>query len=459
MLFKQFITKGLGCYSYVVGCPLAGVMAVVDPRRDIGVYLETAQEYEMQITHIFETHIHADHVSGAQELKASTGADIYIHESAPVGYSAVKLNEGDEFLLGNTAMRVLHTPGHTPNSVSFLISDLTRSPEPGVILTGDLLFVGDIGRPDLPGDEILDEQVENLHNSLYNTLKKLPDYLEVYPAHGEGSLCGQGMSAKPSSTLGYERMTNPMLNYTDFSAFRQTVLSHLPMRPQSFESIIQTNLTGADIPVKRDPREYALSVEKTIELQKDGAKILDLRDSLSYGAAHIPGSVNVDFTNGPRLNWVGMVLPPGSAIVLVLTSDSDFDKIRLELQRIGYDDVKGRLQGGIAAWLGSGSETQSLKHISATVLNAQLAETDPPALIDVRTPEEFAGASIKGAVNLPIDRILGMDSCPVDLNEEVVVVCQSGFRAGIAAGVLQAKGCEKLSVLSGGMIAWSSRKR
>ena len=185
MFFQQITTPGLGCFSYIIGCPLAGVAAVVDPKRDAAVYAETASRHGMRITHIFDTHIHADHISGARELARMTGASIYIHESAPVGYKAEKVADGDAFTFGNAALRVLHTPGHTPNSISLLVTNLSRSEQPDMILTGDLLFVGDTGRPDLPGEDILDEQVRNLYDSLFRVLGALPDGLEVYPAHGQ----------------------------------------------------------------------------------------------------------------------------------------------------------------------------------------------------------------------------------------------------------------------------------
>ena len=240
--FEQITTPGLGCFSYAVGCPASSVMMVFDPRRDADIYLQIADKNGMRITHIFDTHVHADHISGSQQLQAATNADIYIHESAPIQYEAKKLKDGDKFTFGKVYVRILHTPGHTPDSISFLISDLARSGKPEMILTGDLLFVGDIGRPDLPGKEILDEQIENLYNSLYKVLGEQPDYLEVYPGHGQGSLCGQGMSAKPYSTLGYERLANPMLGYSDFTDFKQAIQSNLPMRPQSFSRIINGNL-------------------------------------------------------------------------------------------------------------------------------------------------------------------------------------------------------------------------
>ena len=454
MYFEQIKTLGLGCYSYAIGCPLAGVMAVVDPRRDIGVYLRIAEETGMRITHILDTHVHADHVSGAQELRASTGADIYIHESAPVSYEAKKLKDGDEFKFGYAAFRVLHTPGHTPNSISILVTDTARNPAPEMILTGDLLFVGDIGRPDLPGEAILNEQTENLYNSLYNTLGSLPDYLEVYPSHGEGSLCGQGMSAKPFTTLGYERLANPMLKYPDFEGFKHTILSNLPMRPQSFTSIISANMNIIAPLPEHDPAEYALSADQADDLKNAGAQILDLRDALSFAAAFIPGSISVDFSDGPMLNWVGVAVSPGLPLVLVLPSDDSFNEMRTELRRIGYDTVKGWLKGGINAWTDSGKETQRLAYISASDLRALLDGPTPPVLLDVRNPIEFSSANIAGAINLTFDRIAEQKTCPVSPDTEAVIVCKSGYRSGIAASMLLARGCAHISVLTGGMDAW-----
>ena len=457
MYFEQLKTLGLGCYSYIIGCPLAGVMAVVDPRRDISEYLHIAEESGMHVTHIFDTHVHADHISGAQELRDATGADIYIHESAPVGYEAKKLKDGDEFWIGHAVIRTLHTPGHTPNSVSFLITDLARSPEPMMILTGDLLFVGDIGRPDLPGAEILNEQVENLHNSLYKTLGALPDYLEAYPSHGEGSLCGGGMSAKPSTTLGYERLANPMLQHPEYEEFKRAILSKLPMRPQSFSHIIASNMKGASLIPKCETVEYALTADEAEEALKAGSLLLDLRDAFSFGSAHIPGSVNVDFSDSPRLNWLGVAVSPGVPLVLILPTCCSFEDIRVELQRIGYDTVKGWLRDGIHEWVSSSRETHSIPYLSALKLRTRLKEPNPPALLDVRSPAEYSRANIEGAIILTFDRILEQNSCPIGADSEAVIVCKSGYRAGIAASLLKAQGYTHITVLTGGMDAWLSQ--
>jgi len=457
MFFKQIKTNGLGCYSYMIGCPSAGVAAVVDPRRDARDYLRIAEENEMRVTHIFDTHIHADHISGARELRKMTGADIYIHESAPVGYETVRLKDGDEFTLGAATLRVLHTPGHTPNSVSIVVTDLARGAEPEMILTGDLLFVGDAGRPDLAGADILDEQTKNLYDSLYKILGALPDYLEVYPAHGEGSLCGGGMSAKPFSTLGYERRVNPMLQYAGYENFKSAVLSRLPMRPRSFSHIISKNMNGPEL-ICECGAGCALAAEEAAALIKNGALALDLRDAYSFGAAHIPGSVNVDFTNGPRLNWLGMAVDPGAPLALILPEGFCVEDIYNELRRIGYDNVKGWLKGGIDAWIGAGYETRDIKYVSAPDLRARLNRQDPPpVLLDVRTPEEFNGGHIEGSVNLTLDRINAQNAGPADRGAEITIVCQSGFRAGIAASLLKAQGYVNVGILAGGMIAWRAR--
>lgn len=310
MYFQQIVTPGLGCFSYIVGCPGAGVAAVIDPRRDIDIYLDAAQKAGMRITHIFDTHVHADHISGARELARATFADIYLHESAPVEYAAKKVRDGDKFKLGNALLRVLHTPGHTPNSISLLVTDLGRSEQPGMILTGDLLFVGDTGRPDLPGEEILNEQIRNLYDSLHKTLGGLPDWLEVYPAHGQGSLCGKGMSAKPSSTLGYERLANPRLQLSDFEAFKADIMSNLPMRPQSFSHIIAANIKGAPLLETSDAARQALSPGQVDDLRAEGAVVLDLRPATEFGVGHIPGSINVDAGPAVAINWIGAAVRP-----------------------------------------------------------------------------------------------------------------------------------------------------
>lgn len=454
MFFERIKTPGLGCFSYVLGCPAAGVAAVVDPRRDIGVYLDLARENNMKIVKIFETHVHADHVSGALELARATGADIHIHQSAPVDYPAVKVGHGDRFELGAAHIRVLHTPGHTPNSISLVVADAARSSEPQMVLTGDLLFVGDTGRPDLPGEEILDEQVRNLHHSLTAVLGELPDGLEVCPAHGQGSLCGGGLSAKPHSTLGYERRTNRRLLLENFEDFRRDVLSDLPMRPRSFSAIIAANLAGPPLLPECDGQPPALSAEEFARLQDEGAVVLDLRPTPAFASAHIPGGLHVDGSQSQALNWVGAVVPPGSRLLLVLDRNEDFEAKRTGLRRIGYDRLEGYLHGSINAWIGRGRPTAGLPLLPAGALKARLAGGDPPRLIDVRTTREVAQFSLPGAEHLLFEDLLAGNFTRGEQPGEAVVVCRSGYRAAIAAAILMAGGRTNLSILAGGLEAF-----
>lgn len=453
MYFNQIAVPGLGCLSYVIGCPKAKAMAVVDPKRDIQDYLNIAREEGMQVTHVFNTHVHADHVSGDQELRYATGADIYIHESAPVKYRHKAITEGDVFEIGAAKIEVLHTPGHTPNAVSLLVTDRARSEEPQMILTGDLLFVGDIGRPDLPGNEILDEQVQNLYNSLYGKLGPFPDHLEVFPAHGEGSLCGRGMSAKKSSTLGYERRANPMLRFPDFASFKAEVMSAFPVRPKSFSHIIQTNLKGAPT-LDACPMDKRLTPKQFEQMIADGATVIDARDSAAFGGFHIPGSINIGFEK-QLANWVGMVVDPTAEIVLVVADHEDYDRMVTELHRIGYDLIFGYLSGGIMAWLMSGRAVDQLEQTSAQQLSARLAGNGM-RVIDVRTPAEWQSGHIARAEHFPLTRILEGQYPQAPKDEELVLHCGSGYRSNIAASILRQAGFSRVKSLAGGAFAWSN---
>lgn len=453
MYFNQISVSGLGCLSYVIGCPKAKAMAVIDPKRDIQDYLDISRDEGMKITHVFNTHVHADHVSGDQELKLATGADIYIHESAPVEYQHKKVADGDVFEIGNAKLQVLHTPGHTPNSISLLVTDKARAPEAEMLLTGDLLFVGDIGRPDLPGAEILDEQVENLYHSLYVKLADYPDHLEVFPAHGEGSLCGRGMSAKKSSTLGYERRANHMLGFSSFEAFKDEVMSAFPVRPKSFTHIIQTNLKGAPT-LDACPMDKSLTPGQFEKMMAGGATVIDARDSAAFGGFHIPGSINIGFEK-QLANWVGMVVDPQAEIILVVYDQADYHRMSLELHRIGYDLIFGYLSGGIMSWLMSGRSVEQLEQISPHQLAARL-DNGGIRLIDVRTPAEWSDGHIAQAEHFPLSSILADELPPAERDQELVLQCGSGYRSNIAASILSQSGFSKVKSLAGGSFAWSN---
>jgi rhodanese-related sulfurtransferase len=370
-----------------------------------------------------------------------------------VEYKHKSLKEGDVFELGAAKLEVSHTPGHTPNSISLIVTDKVRSDEPEMLLTGDLLFVGDIGRPDLPGAEILDEQVENLYNSLYVKLAEYPDHLEIFPAHGQGSLCGRGMSAKKSSTLGYERRANPMLRFDSFEAFKKDVMSAFPTRPKSFSHIIQTNIKGAAT-LDACPMDKSLTPKQFQEMMDDGAVIIDARDSAAFGGFHIPGSINIGFEK-QLANWVGMVVDPDSEIILVVDDREDYDRMVTELHRIGYDLIFGYLSGGVMAWLMSGRPVEQLEQISPQQLARRL-EKSGLRVIDVRTPAEWDGGRIKWAEHFPLSDILDNRIPEAEKDEELVLQCGSGYRSNIAASILRQAGYNQVKSLAGGVFAWSN---
>ncbi len=453
MYFKRITVPGLGCNSYVIGCPASRQAVVVDPKRDVQDYMDISRDEGMKITHIIETHVHADHVSGNQELRSRTGADIYYSEHAPVAFEHRKLTEGDVIEFGMVKLEVLYTPGHTPNSISLLVTDKARSDQPWMILTGDLLFVGAIGRPDLAGAEILEEQVRNLYDSLYQKLQRLPDYLEVFPAHGQGSLCGKGMSAKLSSTLGYERQTQPVLKLSDFKAFHDQIAGSFPVRPKSFTHIINTNTQGAPL-LERCPLEQTLNPDQFDRIRQQGATVIDTRDTASFGGFHIPGAINIGFEK-QMANWIGMVVDPKENLLLVVDDREKYNQMTTELHRIGYDNIFGYLSGGMSAWITHGMPIDSLSPISAQGLKQEIDQKNGTRILDVRTPEERAQGYIADSMHVPMSDILA-DGLAMPQETALILVCGTGYRANIVASRLKQDGFSHVHSLAGGLTAWKS---
>lgn len=451
MYFQQIRVEGLGCLSYAVGCPAAKAMAVIDPRRDVQVYLDIAREEGMRVTHVIDTHLHADHVSGAHELAAKTGAQICMLEGTPVTFPFQALTPGEVLTLGAARFTVLRTPGHTPHSLSLLLADLNRSEEPWMLLSGDLLFVGDAGRPDLAGGERLEEQVRNLHDSLYNRLGELPDHLELFPAHGMGSLCGRSLSSKTSSTLGFERRHNPVFAHASLDSFRQALLAGLPARPLSFSHIIATNTRGAPL-LERCPLDQAMTPDQFEAYMQNGTVVVDCREAPAFSGMHIRGALNIGLEK-QLANWVGMVVEPSADILLVVPDSAAYQAMVTELHRIGYDNIYGYLSGGMAAWVNSGRPVETLSLIPAQELHARLMRGSAPAILDVRTPEERAKGHIPGSLHLPLRAIL--DRSANLPGGDLVIYCASGYRSNIAASYLRRLGTNIVSSLAGGMLAWS----
>lgn len=449
MFFKQYKVDGLGCLSYMIGCPMAGQAVVVDPKRDIDDYLRDAAVHGMTITGIIDTHVHADHISGAQELKAATGAPIYMYHAAGVPYDHTPLHEGDRLVVGKAALEVVATPGHTPHAITLAVTDLARGETPQLLLTGDLLFVGSIGRPDLAGGELLDEQVANLYRSLHEKLGAFPDLLEVYPAHGEGSLCGSGISAKPSSTLGFERATNPYFQLS-FDEFKKTLTASLPVRPKNFAHIIAQNRQGPQLLGNLQAPRH-LSAAQIKQAVAEGATVVDIREAAAFGGAHIPESINVGFSpQSPT--WLGMVVDPDNQLVVVASSAHDAQQAIVGFRRAGYDRIIG-YHVGISDWIFSGERVGFLPQLSVHGLKEVLEKYKNHIVLDVRTAEEWAAGHIEGAVHIPLQQVVEK-GVPFATEDHISVVCRTGYRANIAASVLKSRGFKHVYTVIGGMTAW-----
>lgn len=449
MYFKQISVEGMGCFSYMIGCPQARVACVVDPKRDVQDYLQIARENGMQIARIFETHLHADHVSGNRELQSRTGAVIHFMKGTPVEFDHEPLEEGDRFTFGATRIEILKTPGHTPDSLSILVTDLARSDHPWMVLTGDCLFVGDVGRPDLAGAEQVGEQVENLYDSLHIKLGGLAESVEIFPAHGEGSLCGKGMSSKSSSTIGYEMRCNRVFSLPR-ETFRRDLSRDFPERPKSFTHIIRTNQKGATL-LDRCPAAGDLSPAQVEACRSQGAVVLDTRDTAAFGGVHIPGSINIGLAK-QTANWIGMVIDPEKDLVLVVPGEAAYNEMRTQLHRIGYDNILGWLLGGIAAWQEAGYPIGQLWQISAEKLHRKIVGSRP-LLLDVRTTAEWGSGHIEGARHCPLTELLKGDiDFPRD--QEIIAACGVGYRGNIAASFLQQRGFQHVHSLAGGMKGW-----
>ncbi|WP_449244254.1 MBL fold metallo-hydrolase [Desulfobacca acetoxidans] len=451
MFFKQFFNEGLGCCSYMVGCAQAGVAAVVDPRRDIGDYLTLAHQEGLRITHIIDTHVHADHITGSQELQRVTEAPIYIHAQAPVKYGHQGLQEGEEIILGTARLQILDTPGHTPHSVSVLVTDASRGREPWLVLTGDLLFVGDVGRPDLAGAEKLEEQVENLYHSLYDKLGRFPGRLEIYPAHGHGSLCGRALSSKLSSTLGFERHNNPVLQKGSLTEFKTVMMQEFPARPKNFTHIIATNLAGPPLVDQQRPFR-PLNVPEVKAKLESGHVLLDTREEAAFGGAHIPGSINIGMSP-PIGNWAGMVLEPGTPLVLLVDNQEKLREVVRQLYRVGYDAIDGYLSGGIKAWEMAAQPTAFLPQLTPRELADMLKSGKPDLLLDVRTPTEWRQGHIAEAEHAPLSQLGQTDLSPF-VGKRVVIMCGNGYRANIAGSLLMRHGAKRVMAVAGGMVSW-----
>ena len=437
MDFEPFYLACLSHASYLIAD--GGEAAVVDPQRDVDGYLEAAERLGARIVAVIETHLHADFVSGHQELAARTGAQIYIGRRAGAEFAHVAVADGQELRLGGATLRFLETPGHTPEGICIYVDGT-----PPRLLTGDTLFIGDVGRPDLAGGRGFtpEEMAAMLYESLHGKILTLPDDVEVWPAHGAGSACGRAISNERSSTLGPQRRLNWALQPMAKAEFVRLMTENLAPPPAYFVHDAEENRRGApplgDLPPPRPLRPDEIP---------PGAVVLDVRDGAAFARGHLPGSVNVALA-GPFAPWAGAVIPLGTPIVLVADGTTEVNEAAVRLARIGVETVAGFLGGGIAAWDAAGRPVATLRQIAVADLAAEL----PAAVLDVRRPGEFAAGHVPGARSLPLDRLAG---APVEAprGRPLYVVCASGYRSSAAASLLAARGLDVVNVV-GGTNAW-----
>jgi glyoxylase-like metal-dependent hydrolase (beta-lactamase superfamily II) len=450
MFVQQFFVNGLAHSSYLLGG--TNTCAIIDPRRDVDIYLDAAKAMEMKITHILLTHLHADFVSGFMDLAEKTGAVIYAPEAGKCEFGHTALSEGSTFRIEDLAVNVLETPGHTPEHITYVVTDLARSEDPAAIFCGDVLFVGDVGRPDLfPG--IARKLASELYDSLHKIVA-LPDYCEVYPAHGAGSLCGRAIGAKRTSTVGYERRNNYALQLKDREMFIKALITDMPAAPDHFSRSSAINRKGPEL-VRKLPAPKPLEPQDFWQAaQREDTLVLDIRSYEAFGGEHVPGSYNI-MLSAILSTYAGWILPPDKDILLVAPSKDQALEALASLRRVGLDRAAGLLSGGMFAWAKAGLPIGHVCLISAGELNEICAAGGGIVILDVRSANEFSTGHIKGAVNIPVPD-LRTRHAEFAKNTPIAVICTTGIRSGMACGILKMNGFKKIYNVTGGMTGYNA---
>jgi hydroxyacylglutathione hydrolase len=453
MYFKQFYLNCLAHASYLIGSE--GEAVVVDPQRDVDQYIDEAAAQNLKIKFVIETHLHADFVSGHRELAARTGAEIVFGQQAGATIPHRAVKDGHELAVGKVKLRILETPGHTPEGICVLVIDTEVSDQPQKVLTGDTLFIGDVGRPDLAGGKGYTPQMMAgmMYESLHEKLMRLDDAVEVYPAHGAGSMCGRSLSSETSSTIGEQRKFNYALQPMTKEQFVTLMTTDLPEAPAYFSQDAEINRTGAET-LNGLPQVAALLPADVVELAARGVVILDVRDAANFGAGHIPGALNIGL-GGQFASWAGSLIPMTSPIVIVADSDERVEEVRLRLARVGLENVQGNLAGGMSAWQKSRRELAFVPQITVAELK-EMIETRPDLqLIDVRRMAEYQSGHVPHALSSPLARL--RDSLPhlnLKPDAQTAVICAGGYRSSAGTSILQQLGFNNLLNVTGGTKAW-----
>jgi hydroxyacylglutathione hydrolase len=459
MILKQYYLGCLAHASYLLGDEASSTAIIVDPQRDIQQYLADARKFGLEIRHVFLTHFHADFVAGHLELRDSCGAAIHLGSRAQAEYAFVAMQDGDTLDFPGLRLQVLETPGHTIESISILVFDLQKdTAKPYAVLTGDTLFIGDVGRPDLRASLgwTANDLGARLYDSLHDKLLTLPDETLVYPAHGAGSLCGKQLSSDTVSSLGDQRRLNYALQPMTKDEFIRLVTADQPDAPPYFtyDAILNTR-EHATLDQTLERVLHPIDLAEVLRMGDAGGQILDVRDSTEYAKAHLAGSINIGL-GGQYATWAGTVLDRNKPIVIIAEPGRE-QEAALRLGRIGFDHVKGYLPRGMEALASRPDLVWPTERISAQMMAEELAGADPPLVVDIRSPREWAIKHIYSSVNVPLNHLQErVKEIPRD--RRIAVHCAGGYRSSIAAGILHQYGITNLIELAGGLAAWEAAK-
>jgi hydroxyacylglutathione hydrolase len=456
VIIDRIFTPGLAQVAYLVADESTGDVAVIDPRRDVDAYIEWADERGFRITAILETHIHADFVSGSHELAARSGAPVYASWESEQSSPHTPLADAESVPVGSLSLKALWTPGHTPEHLGFLLIDPAQGTQPVALFSGDVLFVGEVGRPDLLGADQLQELATKLYHTVMDRLFRLPDDLIVYPGHTAGSACGKKIGEAPYTTIRGERIGNYAFQARSRDSFVQMVLNGMPLAPTYYPVMKQVNKVGAT-PLADLPEPNALDPTQVVTAAEDGAVIIDARPFEQFGEGHIPGAVAAGL-GSDFVGWMGWLAPFDRDIILVLPSDDRLDEAVTDLRRIGLDRIAGYLAGGMRSWSEDGRDTRTLPQISAQEL-AHRREVRPNMIVlDVRSDEEWRDEHIPNGIHLYAGKIAQGADPNLPKDSEIAIICGSGYRSSFVASLLMERGYRHLINVDGGMDDWNKRK-
>jgi len=451
MEFKQYYLGCLSHASYLIGS--AGEAAIVDPQRDVDQYIEDARVLGLNIRYVVETHLHADFVSGHRELAERTGAQIIFGAAANAEFPHIAVCEGDEFNVGSVRLSILETPGHTPESISIIVTDDSQPGRTPKVLTGDTLFVGDVGRPDLAAARGLtrEQMAEMLYDSLHQKLLALPDDTEVYPAHGAGSLCGKNISKETSSTIGQQRRFNHALQPMSRQDFVRMMTTDLPEAPSYFAYDAELNRRGPGA-LSKIPAPMSLSAAQVHELMKNGTVVLDVRSPEEFGKGHVPGSINIGL-GGQFASWAGTLLDPAAKLILVATDAKWVSEAVMRLARVGFENVEGFLEDGVEGWIRGSYPLTDVEQISVRELELRRSQIPGLQIVDVRRAGEFESGHVPSAKPMTLSCLAHLAPA-LDPARPTAVICASGYRSSIGTSLLGRLGFVELMNVTGGTAAW-----